>query len=43
MRSPGTRARFGRIGILANNAGIGPGAIRADSWQRPLKILGDHL
>src|SRR5271169_5795708 len=33
-----TRSRFGRIDILANNAGIGPGAIRADSWQRPLKF-----
>jgi NAD(P)-dependent dehydrogenase (short-subunit alcohol dehydrogenase family) len=33
-----TRARFGRIDILINNAGIGPGAIRADSWERPLKF-----
>ncbi len=33
-----TRARFGRIDILLNNAGIGPGAIRPDSWQRPLKF-----
>jgi NAD(P)-dependent dehydrogenase (short-subunit alcohol dehydrogenase family) len=32
------RARFGRIDILANNAGIGPGSIRPDSWQRPLKL-----
>jgi NAD(P)-dependent dehydrogenase (short-subunit alcohol dehydrogenase family) len=30
------RAEFGRIDILANNAGIGPGSIRPDSWQRPL-------
>ena len=29
------RAGFGRIDILANNAGIGPGSIRPDSWQRP--------
>ena len=35
-----TRARFGRIDILANNARIGPGAIRPDSWQRPLKFWG---
>jgi NAD(P)-dependent dehydrogenase (short-subunit alcohol dehydrogenase family) len=33
-----TRARFGHIDILANNAGIGPGSIRPDSWQRPLKF-----
>jgi NAD(P)-dependent dehydrogenase (short-subunit alcohol dehydrogenase family) len=33
-----TRARFGRIDILINNAGIGPGAIRSDTWQRPLKF-----
>jgi NAD(P)-dependent dehydrogenase (short-subunit alcohol dehydrogenase family) len=33
-----TRARFGRIHILVNNAGIGPGAIRRDSWQHPLKF-----
>jgi NAD(P)-dependent dehydrogenase (short-subunit alcohol dehydrogenase family) len=33
-----TRDRFGRIAILVNNAGIGPGAIRRDSWQRPLKF-----
>jgi NAD(P)-dependent dehydrogenase (short-subunit alcohol dehydrogenase family) len=33
-----TRARFGRINILVNNAGIGPGSIRPDSWQRPLKF-----
>ncbi len=33
-----TRARFGRIDIIVNNAGIGPGAIRPDSWQRPLKF-----
>src|SRR6266571_5377352 len=37
-----TRARFGRIDILVNNAGIGPGLIRPDSWQRPIKFLGDH-
>src|SRR6267378_3857375 len=33
-----TRAQFGRIDILVNTAGIGPGAIRAASWQRPLKF-----
>ena len=33
-----TRVKFGRIDILINNAGIGPGAIRPDSWQRPLKF-----
>ena len=36
------RAGFGRIDILANNAGIGQGSIRPDSWQRPPQILGDH-
>src|ERR1700726_366662 len=33
-----TRVKFGRIDILINNAGIGPGAIRPNSWQRPLKF-----
>jgi 3-oxoacyl-[acyl-carrier protein] reductase len=33
-----TRGKFGRIDILANNVGIGPGAIRPDSWQRLLKF-----
>jgi hypothetical protein len=33
-----TRARFRRIDILVNNSGIGPGSIRLDSWQRPLKF-----
>jgi len=33
-----TRDRFGRIDILVNNARIGPGAIRPDSWERPLKF-----
>jgi NAD(P)-dependent dehydrogenase (short-subunit alcohol dehydrogenase family) len=33
-----TRDRFGRIHSLVNTAGIGPGAIRPDSWQRPLKF-----
>ena len=33
-----TRAPFGRIDIPVNNAGIGPGSIRPDSWQRPLKF-----
>lgn len=31
-------ARFGEIEILVNNAGVGPGAIRPDSWQNPLKF-----
>jgi hypothetical protein len=38
MRLPKPRAGFGRIDFLANNAGIGPGSIRPDSWQRPLKF-----
>jgi NAD(P)-dependent dehydrogenase (short-subunit alcohol dehydrogenase family) len=33
-----TRGKFGRIDIVVNNAGIGPGAIRPDTWQRPLKF-----
>ena len=33
-----TRDRFGHIDILVNNAEIGPGTIRADSWQRPIKF-----
>src|ERR1700739_2240731 len=33
-----TRLKFARIDILVNNAGIGTGAIRPDSWQRPLKF-----
>jgi NAD(P)-dependent dehydrogenase (short-subunit alcohol dehydrogenase family) len=33
-----TRDRFGGIDILVKNAGIGPGSIRPDSWQRPLKF-----
>ena len=36
--SEATRGKFDRINILVNNAGIGPGAIRQDSWQRPLKF-----
>jgi len=36
--SKATRGKFDRINILVNNAGIGPGAIRRDSWQRPLKF-----
>ena len=31
-------ACFGEVDILINNAGVGPGAIRPDSWQRPLKF-----
>jgi NAD(P)-dependent dehydrogenase (short-subunit alcohol dehydrogenase family) len=38
MRLPKPRAGFGRIDFLANNAGIGPGSIRPDSWQRTLKF-----
>jgi len=34
----GARDRFERVHILVNNAGIGPGAIRSDSWERPLKF-----
>src|SRR5499427_8954588 len=33
-----THGKFGHIDILVNNAGIVPGAIRPDSWQRPLKF-----
>jgi NAD(P)-dependent dehydrogenase (short-subunit alcohol dehydrogenase family) len=33
-----THARFERIDVLVNNAGIGRGSIRPDSWQRPLKF-----
>src|SRR6202047_289300 len=38
MRLPKPRAGFGRIDFLANNAGIGAGSSRTDSWQRPLKF-----
>jgi NADP-dependent 3-hydroxy acid dehydrogenase YdfG len=32
------RERFVRIDILINNTGMGPGSIRPDSWQLPLKF-----
>jgi NADP-dependent 3-hydroxy acid dehydrogenase YdfG len=36
-----TRGKFGRVDVLVNNAGNGPGAIRPDSWQRPSNS-GNH-
>lgn len=37
-----TRGKFGHIDILVDNAGIGPGAIRPDSWQRPSNFGRSH-
>src|SRR5262249_51976677 len=33
-----TRARFGKIDILINNAGVGQATLRAENWQRPIRF-----
>lgn len=33
-----TLKRFGRVDIVVNNAGIGQGTIRADSWNNPVRF-----
>ena len=33
-----TLKRFGRVDIVVNNAGIGQGTLRADSWKNPVRF-----